>query len=859
MAINDLISKIVLEDEFSQAFDSYNKNLAGAETTTQRFGANLRGIVTVAGVVGGALAGAGLAVRELTDAADEARTAETVFNNLSGGSERAAENLEAMTKATTVAGRTVVSETERMQIASQLLGLKIATNAEQLEQTVTVSRRLGAAFKGLGAREAAEEFALMISNMSVPRLDSFGISSGAVRSRIAELMETTAGMTREQAFFQATMEQAGETLNRLGPEIETVASKQAALEAQLADATGALGAQLTPLREGYIEAFSAITASTEGGASIITKALAAIAAGAGTLVVAIKASSTIIQAEWAALVAGATALANLENPAAAFTAELEKHRAEAEGAANVLANLGTIATEAYTGIIAGYQEASQAVDNFGGATQEAADDQSELSDAARKAAEELAAEYEKAAERREAASQRNLQRIAGYEREHARTIGRLQQELAQTTIEAAQEAAAARLAADQQLAGGLAEIERNLGQESARAQADANRQLDQLRQERRQAERDTAREIEQVNRDLGQTLTDLARDTGQAVADVNSDLADDTADTNQDLADELADRAARAEETRLGIIRSAGEQAVRLEQQFADRRKAVNDRFESEFADADPFKRKILEFNRREELALLDQQEADEGAALDAQTNQAITALEERVAAEAAILEREAAQKIERREREAEQRTEAIKREADERAEALRREAEERTAALEQRLAAEIAANEQRQAEIRRQLADEQARRDAAAVEAGARLEQRHAEELAKIQEQEAKKVEQAQAAIERERQNHADRLSDLAFSHQQELAEIQGQLTQVESAERDSQARRLAETRAFSAEMQRLNALAASYGGGPVNRQGDSLGGNNNNVTVINNGVPGGYGGAQQTGRSVLDALNGR
>ncbi len=50
MAINDLISKIVLEDEFSQAFKNYHQRLDESETKTERFGANLRGIVTVAGV-----------------------------------------------------------------------------------------------------------------------------------------------------------------------------------------------------------------------------------------------------------------------------------------------------------------------------------------------------------------------------------------------------------------------------------------------------------------------------------------------------------------------------------------------------------------------------------------------------------------------------------------------------------------------------------------------------------------------------------------------------------------------------------------------------------------------------------------
>jgi hypothetical protein len=158
-------------------------------------------------------------------AAEEAKVATSAFTNLSGSANIARINLQAMERAT----RGLISETEQMQIANQLLGMRIVETDEQLEQVVGVSRRLGKEFKGLGAREAAEEFAIMIANMSVARLDSFGLSSGKVRERIEELMRTTEGMNREQAFFQATMEEAENTLQRLGPEVSTSADEIARL------------------------------------------------------------------------------------------------------------------------------------------------------------------------------------------------------------------------------------------------------------------------------------------------------------------------------------------------------------------------------------------------------------------------------------------------------------------------------------------------------------------------------------------------------------------------------------------------------------------------------------------------------
>lgn len=192
--------------------------------------------------------GLGIVVKQLGDfvvsanqAADASRVARSSFDNLSGGSQQAADNMAAITAATTVAGRTLVDETTRMQIANQLLGMGIVSNAAEMEKVVGVSRRLGSAFRGMGAAEAANEFAIMISNMSVARLDSFGISSGNVRTRIDELMASTAGMTREQAFFQATMEEADKTMARLGPETETQGQAVEATKAAWADFTAAFG------------------------------------------------------------------------------------------------------------------------------------------------------------------------------------------------------------------------------------------------------------------------------------------------------------------------------------------------------------------------------------------------------------------------------------------------------------------------------------------------------------------------------------------------------------------------------------------------------------------------------------------
>lgn len=230
----------------SDAANTAKKSFAGFNDGIKNTGKDLvnqLGPAALAGpaaAIGALVIGMGSLAASSLKAAEVSRSVSSAFRSLSGGAEIATANLAAMRKAT----GGLISETEQMQIANQLLGMQIVQTADQLEEVVGVSRRLGQEFKGLGARDAAEEFAIMIANMSVARLDSFGLSSGRVRKRINELMEETKGMTREAAFFQATMEEGQATIERLGPEIATTANESARLSSEWKNLKVVMGAAI---------------------------------------------------------------------------------------------------------------------------------------------------------------------------------------------------------------------------------------------------------------------------------------------------------------------------------------------------------------------------------------------------------------------------------------------------------------------------------------------------------------------------------------------------------------------------------------------------------------------------------------
>ena len=123
----------------------------------------------------------------------------------------------------------MVSDADSMVAANRFVAMGLANTQEEAGELASIATQLGVAFRG-DAVSGMEELALMLANQSIPRLDSFGVSAGAVRTRITELMEANQGMTREAAFMQAFMEQAQVTIGKIGPQSETAAAGLARIE-----------------------------------------------------------------------------------------------------------------------------------------------------------------------------------------------------------------------------------------------------------------------------------------------------------------------------------------------------------------------------------------------------------------------------------------------------------------------------------------------------------------------------------------------------------------------------------------------------------------------------------------------------
>lgn len=216
----------------------------------------LGGIGKGAGIAVGALGAAGGAVVKIAgDLAMSAAPAEQVqktFENLASSiGEEAVPMLEELRGAT----RGMVADTDLMQASNKFMSMGLAESSEEAAALAEMATQLGSAM-GQDATTSMSDFALMLANQSIPRLDNFGISSGKVRERIEELMAADENMTREQAFMTATMEEGAIAMSRVGEQSGTTASTMATMQATLENLKTSIGTALLPILASLAQALT---------------------------------------------------------------------------------------------------------------------------------------------------------------------------------------------------------------------------------------------------------------------------------------------------------------------------------------------------------------------------------------------------------------------------------------------------------------------------------------------------------------------------------------------------------------------------------------------------------------------------
>jgi hypothetical protein len=225
------------------------------------------------------------AIGNLVELGVKAQRAETALRAFTGSAQAAAQTVEAVQAAAGGA----VNRVDSMTTATRLFSMGLASTAEEAAKFTEIAVTLGATM-GKGPQEAIENFTLMLANQSILRLDTYGISGARVRERMKELQTETKGLTREQAFLTAVLEQGNDKLARLGAEGFQAASSLDVLKVRIEDMKTSVG---TWLAEGLLPWLDGIRAvndankaahqnlvmTTDGYAAYVTAVEMARAAG----------------------------------------------------------------------------------------------------------------------------------------------------------------------------------------------------------------------------------------------------------------------------------------------------------------------------------------------------------------------------------------------------------------------------------------------------------------------------------------------------------------------------------------------------------------------------------------------------
>lgn len=273
------------------------------DTEVKKTGISMKQMATAAGVAVaafGTVAAAAKTFYVALEAGAQVQAARLTFDNLTAS---IGSTSDAMLGELRTATSGMISDLDLMRFASQSVAMGLGSTTEEVAALAELGSTLGAAFKG-DAVTGMEEFNLLLANQSIPRLDSFGISAGAVRTRIAELQAEFPDMTREAAFTQAVLEEGSVTMANLGDSTATTAANLAILKAEADNVKDAfLGATADGVNPFLTSLVNLVTLSSqseinrdtfwEGFASGITEALSSSTQSIDTLTLGLRAISLL--------------------------------------------------------------------------------------------------------------------------------------------------------------------------------------------------------------------------------------------------------------------------------------------------------------------------------------------------------------------------------------------------------------------------------------------------------------------------------------------------------------------------------------------------------------------------------------
>lgn len=236
--------------ELGRFDDSLEKVADKTEKAGKRMKLSLSSITTGALALGVGIAGAVATVVKGLDALEKGAQLQQVEKNFSTLAATIQTDAGTLKAALDDAARGMVDSATLMGSANMLITMGLASSKEEVASLVEMATQLG---RGGSAGQNIADFAATLANQSIERLDTFGISSGRVRTRIDELIKSGQALNREEAFKLAVLEEGAKSMERLGEQSVNMAS---VVKAQFADIRDQIIRDVTAGAQPAVEEFA---------------------------------------------------------------------------------------------------------------------------------------------------------------------------------------------------------------------------------------------------------------------------------------------------------------------------------------------------------------------------------------------------------------------------------------------------------------------------------------------------------------------------------------------------------------------------------------------------------------------------
>ena len=192
----------------------------------------LGGILQAAGSFGNpylaayALAQVGQSLRQIGEESNRLQGIDLAYRNITTNALGGTGTGEALLDQLRERFGSISTDSQLQEFTNRLLSIDAAGSIEEVINLAEIGLGLGKAF-GRTPEESIQSFSLLLSNESIRRLDSFGISAIQVRGRIKELQEEIPDITRSEAFYISTTEASQTSLRKIGGARGIITEQQA--------------------------------------------------------------------------------------------------------------------------------------------------------------------------------------------------------------------------------------------------------------------------------------------------------------------------------------------------------------------------------------------------------------------------------------------------------------------------------------------------------------------------------------------------------------------------------------------------------------------------------------------------------